>query len=556
MGAAMIGDLEKDILTGTITKTAISKLKVATIREELRKRGLDDKGLKGDLVVRFYEAALAPPEQPPTPLPKQEKAPREQLEQQHEEEARSNRVSSKSTTRASEGRGGRKGNRREAGRKGSQRHAERDNSNSTGMEIVFLGTSSGSPTPTRNVTSIAFRLEKTTYLFDCGEGTQRQLHKAGVRPSRISKIFITHLHGDHCFGIAGAICAISNSRRDLASKSGRADESALHIYGPPGIFQLVRVQLEVSQTHVAMPVVVHELVSNGPGDGSSTRPQTVGDQGNRRGRSQIYYSKVTSKTEQPDRHSLLVRGGGTGRPVVKFGVVRGREGEGKWPLVEDEDGVCVHAAHLEHKVECFGYAIQERDSPGMLQPDRCKALGLPAGKAYAQLKEGLAVTAPNGRVIQPDEVVGPPRPGRRAIILGDTCDPWMITSSAMQADVIVHEATFHEGHRNMAVKAGHSTAHMAGLFAHNIQASALILTHFSARYDGYQDAAEEEDSFLPQKALKDFDFSIDGLVQEARHAFHGKKVMAAHDFFRYQIPRREAPQLVARAGSSEESHLE
>eukprot|EP00854_Cymbomonas_tetramitiformis_P000660 gene660-1112_t len=330
MGAAMIGDLEKDILTGTITKTAISKLKVATIREELRKRGLDDKGLKGDLVVRFYEAALAPPEQPPTPLPKQEKAPREQLEQQHEEEA---------------------------------------------------------------------------------------------------------------------------------------------------------------------------------------------------------------------------RGGGTGRPVVKFGVVRGREGEGKWPLVEDEDGVCVHAAHLEHKVECFGYAIQERDSPGMLQPDR----------------EGLAVTAPNGRVIQPDEVVGPPRPGRRAIILGDTCDPWMITSSAMQADVIVHEATFHEGHRNMAVKAGHSTAHMAGLFAHNIQsvvkaylfmgtgrnkdhriirvitrkdhrivhkASALILTHFSARYDGYQDAAEEEDSFLPQKALKDFDFSIDGLVQEARHAFHGKKVMAAHDFFR------------------------
>ena len=67
------------------------------------------------------------------------------------------------------------------------------------MEITFLGTSSGVPTRSRNVSSVALRLQQRgeVWLFDCGEGTQHQLSKSDVKASQITKIFITHMHGDH-----------------------------------------------------------------------------------------------------------------------------------------------------------------------------------------------------------------------------------------------------------------------------------------------------------------------------------------------------------------------
>jgi len=81
------------------------------------------------------------------------------------------------------------------------------------MELLFLGTSAGVPTRTRNVTSILLDLQHPTrgglWMFDCGEGTQHQLLQTASHPGKLDKIFITHLHGDHLFGLPGLLCSRS-----------------------------------------------------------------------------------------------------------------------------------------------------------------------------------------------------------------------------------------------------------------------------------------------------------------------------------------------------------
>ena len=94
-------------------------------------------------------------------------------------------------------------------------------SNFSGMEVTFLGTSSGSPSFTRNVSSYALRLTDEIWLFDCGEATQHQLMRSHLKYSKITRIFITHMHGDHIFGLPGLICALSGARAELRRVHGR-----------------------------------------------------------------------------------------------------------------------------------------------------------------------------------------------------------------------------------------------------------------------------------------------------------------------------------------------
>jgi ribonuclease Z len=99
------------------------------------------------------------------------------------------------------------------------------------MRIVFLGTSSNKPTKYRNVSSIALQLEGETWLFDCGEGTQHQLLRCPtVSVGNITKVFITHMHGDHVLGLPGVLLDIAGdgSSPDLVS-----------VYGPMGLRQFV-----------------------------------------------------------------------------------------------------------------------------------------------------------------------------------------------------------------------------------------------------------------------------------------------------------------------------
>jgi ribonuclease Z len=93
------------------------------------------------------------------------------------------------------------------------------------MEIVFLGTSAAIPTARRNTSATAIVRSNEILLFDCGEGTQMQFQKAGLRPGKLSKIFISHFHGDHLYGLIGFLTTLQ--------LSGRTEP--LTIYGPAGI---------------------------------------------------------------------------------------------------------------------------------------------------------------------------------------------------------------------------------------------------------------------------------------------------------------------------------
>lgn len=123
------------------------------------------------------------------------------------------------------------------------------------MQITFLGTSSGVPTRSRNVSSIALRLPQRAevWLFDCGEGTQHQLLRSDVKISQISRIFITHMHGDHIFGLMGLLASCG-----LAGNAQRID-----IYGPAGLNEYLRASRQHSSTHFSFPVQVHTVQQPG-----------------------------------------------------------------------------------------------------------------------------------------------------------------------------------------------------------------------------------------------------------------------------------------------------
>ncbi|MDB9316076.1 ribonuclease Z [Nodularia spumigena] len=117
------------------------------------------------------------------------------------------------------------------------------------MQITFLGTSSGVPTRSRNVSSIALRLPQRAelWLLDCGEGTQHQLLRSDLKMSQLSRIFITHLHGDHIFGLMGLLASCG-----LAGNVQRVD-----LYGPPGLNEYIQAATRYSHTHFSYPVKVH-----------------------------------------------------------------------------------------------------------------------------------------------------------------------------------------------------------------------------------------------------------------------------------------------------------
>ena len=141
----------------------------------------------------------------------------------------------------------------------------RARNNETGMDLTWLGTSSGSPTVNRNVSCCVLRLPLETdlglWLFDCGEGTARQLRDQRLQgkfpPKKIRRIFITHLHGDHCFGLPGLLTLI-DQRRQGSDMAGEP----VYVVGPPGVARIVQSGLSTVAHDMVTPILVTELVDH------------------------------------------------------------------------------------------------------------------------------------------------------------------------------------------------------------------------------------------------------------------------------------------------------
>jgi ribonuclease Z len=191
--------------------------------------------------------------------------------------------------------------------------------------------------------------------------------------------------------------------------------------------------------------------------------------------------------------------------------------------LNDIAGIRVVAGPLDHRVTCFGYCLTEEVTAGALDVGAASALGVPKGPMLATLKRGQSVSLSDGTVVHPAQVLGSATPGRKFVLLGDTCGSSGIAAAAMDATWLVHESTFDDDSAALAIPRGHSTARMAGEFARSINAKNLLLTHFSAR-------------FLPRS--KDPQF-MDKIEQQAGEGSAGTcAVRAVEDFECIELVRR------------------
>jgi ribonuclease Z len=146
------------------------------------------------------------------------------------------------------------------------------------------------------------------------------------------------------------------------------------------------------------------------------------------------------------------------------------------------DGYRVDAFETDHRTPSLGFALIEDPRPGRFDVEAARALGVPPGPLFGRLQRGESVTLSGGRVVTPESVLGPPRPGRRVVISGDTrpCEPMVAASQG--ADLLIHEATFGDDEQERAITTSHSTAREAAIVARRAGAERLVLTHVSNRY--------------------------------------------------------------------------
>jgi ribonuclease Z len=173
------------------------------------------------------------------------------------------------------------------------------------------------------------------------------------------------------------------------------------------------------------------------------------------------------------------------------------------------DGATLRAFATDHRTPSVGWVIEEDPRPGRFHPDRAVALGVPPGPAFGRLQHGEAVRV-GDRVVRPEEVVDPPRRGRKVVVSGDTRPCASTVEAARGADLLVHEATFGDAEADRAAETMHSTARQAGRVARDAGVARLVLTHLSTRYD------HEPETLVSQarEEFADVSAAHDGLVLE------------------------------------------
>jgi ribonuclease Z len=173
--------------------------------------------------------------------------------------------------------------------------------------------------------------------------------------------------------------------------------------------------------------------------------------------------------------------------------------------VLERDGYRLETFAVNHGVAAVGYALVESARPGRFDVEVATALGVPDGPLRGVLQQGMPVTLDDGTAIVPEQVLGPPRAGRKLVLTGDTGVAASVVEAAAGADVLVHEATFLADESERAHDTLHSTAGEAADVAREAGVRLLALTHMSTRYFGHE-VVEEARAIFPETVVpRDFD---------------------------------------------------
>ena len=302
------------------------------------------------------------------------------------------------------------------------------------LSVFFAGTGGSIPTAGRGLPALLLRRGGERLLFDCGEGTQRQLVRS-VGLADLDAVFLTHFHADHWLGLPGLLKTFDLRGRDRH----------LSIYGPPGLRELIALGLRAAG-RVRYEL---ELVELSPGD------------------------------------------------------------------VLERDGYRLAPVPVEHRVQAFGYVLYEDERPGHFDPQAAVRLGLTPGPEFGMVQRGATVKG-----VSPEQVLGPPRAGRKLLITGDTAPSETVRIAAHRADLLIHEATFAQEEVERAAETQHSTAAQAAAVARDAGVTMLALTHVSSRY--------------PPAVLRD----------EATAVFDATVLPRDFDTIEIPFPERGEPQLI------------
>ena len=304
------------------------------------------------------------------------------------------------------------------------------------LDVLFLGTAGSAPSARRGLPATLVRRGGDRMLFDCGEGTQRQLTRS-IGLIELEEVFLTHFHADHVLGLPGMLKTFGLRQR----------ERRLTIHGPSGLNDLFRL-LNPLIGRLSFEVELVELEAN----------------------------------DELER-----------------------------------EGYRIAAYATDHVAHSLGYAVVEDTRPGVFDPARAKELGVAPGPDFGRLQRGETVDG-----VEPGQVMGAARRGRKLVISGDTAPCDMTRLVGWEANLLVHEATFLDDEAQRAAETHHSTARGAGALAAEAGVGMLALTHISPRYGGRE---------LRDEARASFSAEAGG---EA-----AKRVIVPHDFDRVEIPLPE-----------------
>jgi ribonuclease Z len=160
------------------------------------------------------------------------------------------------------------------------------------------------------------------------------------------------------------------------------------------------------------------------------------------------------------------------------------------------DAYAVRAVEVDHSIPALGYVFEEKERRGRFMVERARQLGVPEGPNYRRLQQGETIWV-GGKTISPNQVVGPPRKGRKVVFSGDTRPCSSLLHTASEADVLVHEATVDSSLSDKAREFGHSTAEEAAMLAKKAGVRLLYLNHISNRYDDVLEIQREAALVFP-----------------------------------------------------------